>query len=57
VADESSRLREDEGIGGYKRRKIAAERLVEALVAERGLAAIIVSIVPRLQFPQYEAAE
>ena len=43
AADESVPLREDQGIGAYKRSKIAAERLVEAMVAERGLAAIIVN--------------
>jgi dihydroflavonol-4-reductase len=43
VADESSPLREDQGIGAYKRSKIAAERLVEAMVAQRGLAAVIVN--------------
>ena len=43
AADETSPLREDQGIGVYKRSKIAAERLVEAMVAERGLAAVIVN--------------
>ncbi|HZP70377.1 MAG TPA: hopanoid-associated sugar epimerase [Pseudolabrys sp.] len=43
VADESTPLRQDEGIGAYKRSKIAAERLVETLVAERGLPAVIVN--------------
>jgi dihydroflavonol-4-reductase len=43
VADESTPLREDEAIGAYKRSKIAAERLVEKMVAERGLAAVIVN--------------
>jgi dihydroflavonol-4-reductase len=42
-ADETRPLREDQGIGAYKRSKIAAERLVEAMVAERGLAAVIVN--------------
>src|SRR5262249_57969551 len=32
-----------EGIGAYKRSKIAAERLVESMVIERGLAAVIVN--------------
>jgi dihydroflavonol-4-reductase len=41
-ADESIGLREDQGIGTYKRSKIAAERLVEAMIAERGLPAVIV---------------
>jgi dihydroflavonol-4-reductase len=43
AADETARLRENEGIGAYKRSKIAAERLVESMVAERGLAAVIVN--------------
>jgi dihydroflavonol-4-reductase len=43
AADESIGLREDEGIGAYKRSKIAAERLVETMIAERGLAAVIVN--------------
>jgi dihydroflavonol-4-reductase len=43
AADETSPLREDQGIGAYKRSKIAAERLVEAMVAEQGLAAVIVN--------------
>ena len=43
AADEATPLREDQGIGAYKRSKIAAERLVESMVAERGLAAVIVN--------------
>ena len=43
AADEANPLREDQGIGAYKRSKIAAERLVETMVAERGLAAVIVN--------------
>jgi len=43
AADESIPLREEQGIGAYKRSKIAAERLVEAMVAERGLPAVIVN--------------
>jgi dihydroflavonol-4-reductase len=43
AADETGPLREDQGIGAYKRSKIVAERLVEAMVAERGLAAVIVN--------------
>src|SRR5215471_14520413 len=43
AADESVPLSEEQGIGAYKRSKIAAERLVEAMVAERGLAAVIVN--------------
>jgi dihydroflavonol-4-reductase len=42
-ADESVPLSEDQGIGAYKRSKIAAERLVEAMVANDGLPAIIVN--------------
>jgi dihydroflavonol-4-reductase len=43
AADEATPLREDQGIGAYKRSKIAAERLVETMVAERGLPAVIVN--------------
>jgi len=43
AADETTALRENEAIGAYKRSKIAAERMVEAMVAERGLAAVIVN--------------
>lgn len=43
AADETTPLREAQGIGAYKRSKIAAERLVETMVAERGLAAVIVN--------------
>jgi dihydroflavonol-4-reductase len=42
-ADESVTLSENEGIGAYKRSKIAAERLVEAMVANEGLPAVIVN--------------
>jgi dihydroflavonol-4-reductase len=42
-ADESIPLSESEGIGAYKRSKIAAERLVETMIAERGLPAVIVN--------------
>jgi len=42
-ADESVPLTEKQGIGAYKRSKIAAERLVEAMVAARGLPAVIVN--------------
>jgi dihydroflavonol-4-reductase len=42
-ADESVRLSEPEGIGTYKRSKIAAERLVEAMIANEGLPAVIVN--------------
>jgi dihydroflavonol-4-reductase len=39
---ETNRLDEKDAVGAYKRSKIAAERAVEALIAERGLAAVIV---------------
>jgi dihydroflavonol-4-reductase len=42
-ADETRRLAEDEAIGAYKRSKVAAERLVERMVAENGLPAVIVN--------------
>jgi dihydroflavonol-4-reductase len=42
-ADESAPLSEPEGIGAYKRSKIAAERLVEAMIANDGLPAVIVN--------------
>ena len=40
--DETAPLAEGEGIGAYKESKVAAERLVERLVAERSLPAVIV---------------
>ena len=42
-ADESVALSEGQGIGAYKRSKIAAERLVDAMVANDGLPAVIVN--------------
>ena len=42
-ADETSPLNEADAIGAYKRSKVAAERLVERMVAEQGLPAIIVN--------------
>ncbi len=42
-ADEANPLSEMQGIGAYKRSKIAAERLVEAMIARDGLPAIIVN--------------
>lgn len=42
-ADESVALPEGQGIGAYKRSKIAAERLVETMVANDGLPAVIVN--------------
>lgn len=41
--DESEPLPGPEAIGAYKRSKVAAERLVERMVAERGLPAVIVN--------------
>jgi dihydroflavonol-4-reductase len=42
-ADETGPLSEAEAVGAYKRSKVAAERIVERMVAERGLPAVIVS--------------
>jgi dihydroflavonol-4-reductase len=42
-ADETIPLTVDEGIGAYKRSKIAAERLVEAMIASDSLPAVIVN--------------
>jgi len=42
-ADEDRPLSESEAIGSYKRSKVIAERLVEQMVAERGLPAVIVN--------------
>jgi dihydroflavonol-4-reductase len=42
-ADETSRHTEQTVIGAYKKSKLVAERLVERMVAEEGLPAIIVS--------------
>ncbi len=42
-SDETKRLSEGEAIGAYKRSKVVAERLVEAMIAERGLPAVIVN--------------
>jgi len=43
ASNETMPLAQDLGIGAYKRSKIAAERLVEKMVAERGLPAVIVN--------------
>ncbi|MDQ6683908.1 MAG: NAD-dependent epimerase/dehydratase family protein [Pseudomonadota bacterium] len=43
AADETEPLLEAKAIGAYKRSKVAAERLVEQMVAERGLPAVIVN--------------
>jgi dihydroflavonol-4-reductase len=40
--DETAPLKEGEAVGAYKQSKVAAERLVEQLVAARGLPAVIV---------------
>jgi dihydroflavonol-4-reductase len=41
--DETAALGEGEAIGAYKQSKVAAERLVERMVRERGLPAVIVN--------------
>jgi dihydroflavonol-4-reductase len=41
--DETVPLEEQKAIGAYKRSKVAAERLVERMIAERGLPAVIVN--------------
>ena len=43
VVDETAPLAEAEAIGAYKQSKVAAERLVERMVGERGLPAVIVN--------------
>jgi dihydroflavonol-4-reductase len=43
IVDETAPLAEGEGVGVYKQSKVAAERLVERMIAERGLAAVIVN--------------
>jgi len=43
VVDETAPLGEGEGVGVYKQSKVAAERLVERMIAERGLPAVIVN--------------
>jgi dihydroflavonol-4-reductase len=42
-ADETVPLAAEEGIGAYKRSKIAAERLVETMIADNALPAVIVN--------------
>jgi dihydroflavonol-4-reductase len=42
-ADESAALEEAQAIGAYKASKVAAERLVEAMVRDEGLPAVIVN--------------
>jgi dihydroflavonol-4-reductase len=43
VADEMSRHDERSAIGAYKRSKVVAERLVERMISDRGLPAVIVN--------------
>jgi dihydroflavonol-4-reductase len=43
AADETSRHTEESAIGAYKRSKVVAERVVEKMIAERGLPAVLVS--------------
>jgi dihydroflavonol-4-reductase len=42
-ADETTPLADGQGIGTYKQSKVAAERLVEAMITQEGLPAIIVN--------------
>ncbi|MFW2852639.1 hopanoid-associated sugar epimerase [Sphingomonas sp. TX0543] len=42
AADETDAATVDQAVGAYKRSKVIAERLVEAMVSERGLPAVIV---------------
>jgi dihydroflavonol-4-reductase len=41
-ADESRRLAVEDAVGAYKKSKVLAERAVEAMIAEKGLPAVIV---------------
>ncbi len=43
MVDETAPLAEGEAIGAYKQSKVAAERLVERMVADQGLPAVIVN--------------
>jgi hopanoid-associated sugar epimerase len=43
VVDETAPLAEAEAVGAYKQSKVAAERWIERMVAERGLPAVIVN--------------
>ena len=43
VVDETAPLAEQEAVGAYKQSKVASERLVERMVAERALPAVIVN--------------
>lgn len=42
-SDETRRLSEAQAIGAYKRSKVAAERVVEQMIADKGLPAVIVN--------------
>jgi len=42
-ADETTPLADGQGVGAYKRSKVAAERLVETMIKEHGLPAVIVN--------------
>jgi dihydroflavonol-4-reductase len=43
IVDETEPVRESEAVGAYKRSKVAAERVVEAMARSRGLPAVIVN--------------
>jgi dihydroflavonol-4-reductase len=43
VVDETAPLAEHEAVGAYKQSKVAAERLVERMIADQGLPAVIVN--------------
>ncbi|HEX3916724.1 MAG TPA: hopanoid-associated sugar epimerase [Caulobacteraceae bacterium] len=43
IVDETAALPDGGGVGAYKQSKVASERLVERMVAERGLPAVIVN--------------
>ena len=43
VVDETAPLEEAEAVGAYKQSKVAAERLVERMIADEGLPAVIVN--------------
>ena len=42
AVDETAALDEGEGVGAYKQSKVIAERLVERMIADRGLPAVII---------------
>src|SRR5205823_3915788 len=43
AADENSRMQDREAVGAYKKSKIAAHRVVESVIADHNLPAVIVS--------------